>query len=133
MGNKTFTMIKPDAVKDGFTGPIIEQIEKAGFKIIQLKKVQLSREEAERFYAVHQGKDFFPNLIDYMTSGEIIPMVLEKENAVEDYRKLIGNTNPELAAEGTIRKRFARSMTSNAVHGSDADKTAQEEADFFFA
>lgn len=126
-------MIKPEAIKDGFTGPIIEDIEKAGFKIIQLKKVKLSKSEAERFYSIHQGKPFFDNLIEYMTSGEIIPMILEKDHAVEDYRRLIGNTNPEKAEEGTIRKKYAKSMTSNAVHGSDSDENAQLEADFFFA
>ena len=126
-------MIKPEAIKDGFTGPIIEDIEKAGFKIIQLKKVKLNKSEAERFYSIHQGKPFFDNLIEYMTSGEIIPMILEKDHAVVDYRKLIGNTNPEKAEEGTIRKKYAKSMTSNAVHGSDSDENAQLEADFFFA
>ncbi len=125
-------MIKPEAIIDGFTGPIIEEIEKAGFKIIQLKKVKLSKSEAERFYSIHQGKPFFDNLIEYMTSGEIIPMILEKDHAVEDYRRLIGNTNPEKAEEGTIRKKYAKSMTSNAVHGSDSDENAQLEADFFF-
>ncbi|MFM1912686.1 MAG: hypothetical protein RIR51_524 [Bacteroidota bacterium] len=132
MGNRTFTMIKPDAIIDGYTGPIIEQIEKAGFKIIDLKKVKLSTNQAKQFYAVHEGKEFFERLIAYMTSGEIIPMILEKENAIEDFRKLIGNTNPEKAEEGTIRKRFARSLTSNAIHGSDSDENAKQEASFFF-
>lgn len=132
MGNRTFTMIKPDAIIDGYTGPIIEQIEKAGFKIIDLKKVKLSTNQAKQFYAVHEGKEFFERLIAYMTSGEIIPMILEKENAIEDFRKLIGNTNPEKAEEGTIRKRFARNLTSNAIHGSDSDENAKQEASFFF-
>ncbi|MHA8070604.1 nucleoside-diphosphate kinase [Aquirufa ecclesiirivi] len=130
--NRTFTMIKPDAVADGFTGPIIQQIEAAGFKIIALKKVQLSSEEAGKFYAVHAERPFFQSLCDYMCSGAIIPMVLEKENAVEDFRKLIGATNPAQAADGTIRKQFARSLESNAIHGSDSDENAAVEGAFFF-
>lgn len=130
--NRTFTMIKPDAVADGFTGPIIQQIEAAGFKIIALKKIQLSSEEAGKFYAVHAERPFFQSLCDYMCSGAIIPMVLEKENAVEDFRALIGATNPAQAAEGTIRKQFARSLESNAIHGSDSDENAAIEGAFFF-
>ncbi|AWL08497.1 nucleoside-diphosphate kinase [Aquirufa nivalisilvae] len=130
--NRTFTMIKPDAVADGFTGPIIQQIEAAGFKIIALKKIQLSSEEAGKFYAVHAERPFFQSLCDYMCSGAIIPMVLEKENAVEDFRTLIGATNPAQAAEGTIRKQFARSLESNAIHGSDSDENAAIEGAFFF-
>ncbi|CAM4354004.1 nucleoside-diphosphate kinase [Cytophagaceae bacterium 50C-KIRBA] len=130
--NRTFTMIKPDAVADGFTGPIIQQIEAAGFKIIALKKVQLSSEEAGKFYAVHAERPFFQSLCDYMCSGAIIPLVLEKENAVEDFRQLIGATNPAQAAEGTIRKQFARSLESNAIHGSDSDENAAIEGAFFF-
>ena len=130
--NRTFTMIKPDAVADGFTGPIIQQIEAAGFKIIAIKKVQLSSEEAGKFYAVHAERPFFQSLCDYMCSGAIIPMVLEKENAVEDFRTLIGATNPAQAAEGTIRKQFARSLESNAIHGSDSDENAAIEGAFFF-
>jgi len=125
-------MIKPDAVADGFTGPIIQQIEAAGFKIIALKKIQLSSEEAGKFYAVHAERPFFQSLCDYMCSGAIIPMVLEKENAVEDFRTLIGATNPAQAAEGTIRKQFARSLESNAIHGSDSDENAAIEGAFFF-
>lgn len=130
--NRTFTMIKPDAVSDGFSGPIIQQIEEAGFKIIVLKKVKLSPEEAGHFYEVHKERPFFKNLCDYMSSNDIIPMVLEKENAVEDFRTLIGATNPSNAAEGTIRKRFAKSIEANAIHGSDSDENAASEAAFFF-
>lgn len=130
--NRTFTMIKPDAVSDGFSGPIIQQIEEAGFKIIALKKVKLSPEEAGHFYEVHKERPFFKNLCDYMSSNDIIPMVLEKENAVEDFRTLIGATNPSNAAEGTIRKRFAKSIEANAIHGSDSDENAASEAAFFF-
>ena len=131
--NRTFTMIKPDAVSDGFSGPIIQQIEEAGFKIIALKKVKLSPEEAGKFYEVHKERPFFQSLCDYMSSNEIIPMVLEKENAVEDFRTLIGATNPANAAEGTIRNRFAKSMEANAIHGSDSNENAALEAAFFFS
>ncbi|MHA8065402.1 nucleoside-diphosphate kinase [Aquirufa sp. ROCK2-A2] len=130
--NRTFTMIKPDAVIDGFTGPIIQQIEDAGFRIVAIKKVKLSPEEAGQFYAVHQERPFYQSLCDYMSSNYIIPMVLEKDNAVEDFRTLIGSTNPTQAAEGTIRKRFARSLESNAIHGSDSDENAAIEGAFFF-
>ena len=131
--NRTFTMIKPDAVSDGFSGPIIQQIEEAGFKIIALKKVKLSPEEAGKFYEVHKERAFFQSLCDYMSSNDIIPMVLEKENAVEDFRTLIGATNPANAAEGTIRQRFAKSMEANAIHGSDSNENAALEAAFFFS
>ncbi len=131
--NRTFTMIKPDAVSDGFSGPIIQQIEEAGFKIIALKKVKLSPEEAGKFYEVHKERPFFQSLCDYMSSNDIIPMVLEKENAVEDFRTLIGATNPANAAEGTIRNRFAKSMEANAIHGSDSNENAALEAAFFFS
>jgi len=126
-------MIKPDAVSDGFSGPIIQQIEEAGFKIIALKKVKLSPEEAGKFYEIHKERPFFQSLCDYMSSNHIIPMVLEKENAVEDYRTLIGATNPANAAEGTIRQRFAKSMEANAIHGSDSNENAALEAAFFFS
>jgi nucleoside-diphosphate kinase len=126
-------MIKPDAVSDGFSGPIIQQIEEAGFKIIALKKVKLSPEEAGKFYEVHKERPFFQSLCDYMSSNDIIPMVLEKENAVEDFRTLIGATNPANAAEGTIRNRFAKSMEANAIHGSDSNENAALEAAFFFS
>jgi len=131
--NRTFTMIKPDAVSDGFSGPIIQQIEEAGFKIIALKKVKLSPEEASKFYEIHKERPFFQSLCDYMSSNDIIPMVLEKENAVEDFRTLIGATNPANAAEGTIRQRFAKSMEANAIHGSDSNENAALEAAFFFS
>jgi nucleoside-diphosphate kinase len=125
-------MIKPDAVSDGFSGPIIQQIEEAGFKIIALKKVKLSQEEVGRFYEIHKERPFFQSLCDYMSSNDIIPMILEKENAVEDFRILIGATNPASAAEGTIRKRFAKSLEANAIHGSDSNENATIEANFFF-
>ena len=131
--NRTFTMIKPDAVSDGFSGPIIQQIEEAGFKIIALKKVKLSPVEAGKFYEVHKERPFFQSLCDYMSSNDIIPMVLEKENAVEDFRTLIGATNPANAAEGTIRNRFAKSMEANAIHVSDSNENAALEAAFFFS
>ena len=131
--NRTFTMIKPDAVSDGFSGPIIQQIEEAGFKIIALKKIKLSPEQAANFYEVHKERPFFQSLCDYMSSGDIIPMVLEKENAMEDFRTLIGATNPANAAEGTIRKRFAKSIEANAIHGSDSNENAALEAAFFFS
>lgn len=131
--NRTFTMIKPDAVSDGFSGPIIQQIEEAGFKIIALKKIKLSPEEAGNFYEVHKERPFFQSLCDYMSSNYIIPMVLEKENAMEDFRTLIGATNPANAAEGTIRQRFAKSIEANAIHGSDSDENAALEAAFFFS
>lgn len=130
--NRTFTMIKPDAVSDGFSGPIIQQIEEAGFKIVALKKIKLSPEEAGKFYEVHSERPFFQSLCDYMSSDAIIPMVLEKENAVEDFRTLIGATNPANAAEGTIRARFAKSIEANAIHGSDSNENAALEATFFF-
>jgi len=126
-------MIKPDAVSDGFSGPIIQQIEEAGFKIIALKKIKLSPEEAGKFYEVHRERPFFQSLCDYMSSNHIIPMVLEKENAMEDFRTLIGATNPANAAEGTIRQRFAKSIEANAIHGSDSNENAALEAAFFFS
>ena len=125
-------MIKPDAVTDGFTGPIIQQIEEAGFRIVAIKKIHLTPEEAGKFYEVHKERPFYGELCEYMSSNSIIPMILEKENAVEDFRKLIGATDPAKAAEGTIRKRFARSLGSNAIHGSDSDENAAIEGAFFF-
>lgn len=130
--NRTFTMIKPDAVADGHAGSIIQQIEKAGFTIIAIKKIKLTKEQAAQFYAVHQERPFFYSLCSYMSSGEIMPMVLEKDNAVTDFRTFIGSTNPEQAAEGTIRKQFAKSTEANAIHGSDSDENAAIEANFFF-
>jgi len=131
--NRTFTMIKPDAVADGHAGAIIQQIEKAGFTIISIKKIKLSKEQAGQFYAVHKDRPFFESLCNYMSSGLIMPMVLEKENAVSDFRTFIGSTNPEQAAEGTIRKQFAKSTEANAIHGSDSDENALIEANFFFS
>jgi nucleoside-diphosphate kinase len=130
--NRTFTMIKPDAVLDGFTGPIIQQIEEAGYRIVAIKKVHLTPEEAGKFYEVHKERPFYGELCEYMSSNPIIPMILEKENAVADFRELIGATDPAKAAEGTIRKRFARSLSSNAIHGSDSDENAAIEGAFFF-
>ena len=125
-------MIKPDAVADGNTGPIIQQIEKAGFKILAMTKLKMTPEQAGQFYAVHNARPFYQSLCDYMSQSEIIPMILEKENAVEDFHKLIGSTNPADAAEGTIRKAFAKSIEANAIHGSDSDENAAIEGAFFF-
>ena len=130
--NRTFTMIKPDAVLDGFTGPIIQQIEEAGFRIVAIRKVHLTPEEAGKFYEVHKERPFYGELCEYMSSNPIIPMILEKENAVADFPELIGATDPSKAAEGTIRKRFARSLSSNAIHGADSDENAAIEGAFFF-
>ncbi|GAB3248888.1 nucleoside-diphosphate kinase [Larkinella harenae] len=131
--NRTFTMIKPDAVAEGHSGTIIKMIEEAGFRIVALKKVQLTQERAGQFYAVHEGKPFYDSLTTYMSSGPIIPMILEKDNAIADFRQFIGATDPAKAAEGTIRKLFAKSMQANAIHGSDSDENAKIESDFFFA
>jgi len=130
--NRTFTMIKPDAVADGHTGPIIQQIEKAGYKIVAITKLKMSAEQAGQFYAVHKERPFYQSLCDYMSKSEIIPMILEKENAVEDFRQFIGSTNPAEAAEGTIRKQFAKSLEANAIHGSDSNENAAIEGAFFF-
>lgn len=130
--NRTFTMIKPDAVAEGNTGPIIQQIEKAGFKILAMTKLKMSPEQAGQFYAVHSERPFYQSLCDYMSQSEIIPMILEKESAVEDFRALIGATNPAQAAEGTIRRLFAKSIEANAIHGSDSDENAAIEGAFFF-
>lgn len=132
-GTITFTMIKPDAVADGHSGKIIDQIIGAGFKIKAMKLTQLSKERAEEFYAIHKERGFFGELIAFMTEGPIVAAVLEKENAVEDFRKLIGATNPANAEEGTIRKRFALNIERNAIHGSDSDENAQIEANFHFS
>ena len=132
-GDLTFTMIKPEAVAEGNTGDIISMIEKAGFNIMAMKLTRLSLEQAGRFYAVHKERPFYSSLCEYMSSGKIVAMVIRKENAIEDYRKLIGATDPAKADEGTIRKRFAKSIQSNAVHGSDSDENALIEAGFFFS
>ena len=133
MGNITFTMIKPEAVAAGNTGKILSRIEEAGFRILAMKKVHLSKQRAGEFYAVHSERPFYNELVDYMSESPIIAAILEKENAVADFRSLIGATNPEEAAEGTIRKEFALSMTENSAHGSDSDTTAAEEISFFFS
>jgi nucleoside-diphosphate kinase len=130
--NRTFTMIKPDAVADGNSGAIMKMIEEAGFRIVALKKTQLTPERAGQFYAVHSERPFYNDLCKYMSSGPIIPIILEKENAVADFRTLIGATNPANADEGTIRKLFAKSIEANAIHGSDSDENAQIEGSFFF-
>ena len=132
-GNITFTIIKPRAVEKGYTGPILSMIHKGGFKISALKMLQLNRSEAERFYAVHKERPFYGELVEFMISGPIVVSILEKENAVEDYRKLIGATDPSKAEEGTIRKLYAESLQANAVHGSDSDENAAIEASFFFS
>lgn len=132
-GNRTFTMIKPDAVGAGNSGAIIKHIEEAGFKIISIKKTLLSPERAGQFYAVHKERSFYNDLVKYMSSGSIVPMILEKENAVEDFRKLIGATDPTKAAPGTIRALFAKSIEANAIHGSDSDENAEIESNFFFS
>lgn len=130
--NRTFTMIKPDAFGAGNSGAILKMIEEAGFKIVAIKSTRLSPELAGRFYEVHKERPFYKDLCAYMSSGPIIAAILEKENAVEDFRKLIGATNPAEAAEGTIRKRYAKSIEANAVHGSDSDENAAIEGGFFF-
>jgi nucleoside-diphosphate kinase len=126
-------MIKPDAVADGHSGAIIKMIEAAGFRVVALKKTQLTAERAGEFYAVHKDRPFYNDLCAYMSSGPIVPIILEKENAVADFRTLIGATNPANADEGTIRKLFAKSMEANAIHGSDSDENAAIEGNFFFA
>jgi nucleoside-diphosphate kinase len=130
--NKTFTMIKPDAVQDNHIGAIIQMIEEGGFRVVALKKTRLSSEKAGKFYEVHKERPFYSDLVSYMSSGPIVAMILEKDNAVADFRKLIGATNPAQAEEGTIRKKYAKSVEANAVHGSDSDENAQIEGDFFF-
>ncbi|HSK14289.1 MAG TPA: nucleoside-diphosphate kinase [Phnomibacter sp.] len=133
MSNRTFTMIKPDAMADGHAGLIIDQIIKSGFRIVALKQTRLSKEKAGEFYAIHRERPFFDELTTFMSSGPIIAAILEKDNAVADFRTLIGATNPANADEGTIRKRFARSVGENAVHGSDSDENAGIESGFFFS
>ena len=132
-GNRTFTMIKPDAVRNGHIGAILAQMNEAGFKIIAMKYTKLSSEKAGEFYAVHKERPFYGELVEFMSSGPIVAAILEKENAVEDFRTLIGATNPAEAAEGTIRARFATSIGENAVHGADSDENAKREGSFHFA
>ena len=126
-------MIKPDAVQANNIGPILAMMNKAGFKIKAMKYLQLSREQAGNFYAVHKERPFYGELVDYMSSGPIVAAILEKDNAVADFRKLIGATDPTKAEEGTIRKLFAKSIAANAVHGSDSDENAVIEGNFFFS
>ncbi|HEX7692274.1 MAG TPA: nucleoside-diphosphate kinase [Sediminibacterium sp.] len=133
MSNRTFTMIKPDATSKGHTGGIIDMIIKAGFTIKAMKWTKLSKEQAGLFYDIHRERPFFGELVDFMSSGPIVAAILEKDNAVADFRKLIGATNPAQADEGTIRKLYAASVGENAVHGSDSDENAVIEADFFFS
>ncbi|MDC3105402.1 nucleoside-diphosphate kinase [bacterium] len=133
MSNITFTMIKPEAVQAGYTGAILNKIEKSGFRIVSLKKVILSKERAGQFYEVHRERSFYGELVEYMSSGPIIAAILEKDNAVVDFRELIGATDPLEAKEGTIRHEFAESKGKNAVHGSDSNENANIEADFHFS
>jgi nucleoside-diphosphate kinase len=133
MINRTFTMIKPDAMRNGHAGAILDKIIKAGFRIVALKQTKLTEEKAGEFYAVHKERPFYGELVQFMSSGVIIAAILEKENAVADFRTLIGATNPAQAEEGTIRKQFATSVGENAVHGSDSDENAQIEGSFFFS
>lgn len=132
-GKRTFTMIKPDAVSAGNSGAIIKMIEEAGFRIVAIKKTHLAPERAGQFYAIHRERPFFNDLVKYMSSGSIVPMILEKNNAVEDFRKLIGATDPQKAEPGTIRALFAKSIEANAIHGSDSDSNAEIEGSFFFS
>ena len=131
--NRTFTMIKPDAVENGHIGNILAKINAAGFKIVAMKYTHLSQSDAEGFYAVHSERPFFGELVEFMTRGPIVAAILEKDNAVEDFRTLIGATNPAEAAEGTIRKLYATSIGENAVHGSDSDENAAIEGSFHFS
>jgi nucleoside-diphosphate kinase len=131
--NRTFTMIKPDAVGNNYIGPILAKINEAGFRIVAMKYTRLSKEKAGEFYAVHKDRPFYGELCDYMSSGAIVAAILEKDNAVADFRKLIGATDPTKAEKGTIRNLYAKSIAANAIHGSDSDDNAKIEGDFFFS
>ena len=131
--NRTFTMLKPDAVEKGNIGSILEKITASGFRIVAMKLTQLTVADAQSFYAIHKNRPFFPDLVTYLTRGPIVAAILEKDNAVEDFRTLIGATNPSEAAEGTIRNMFADSISENAVHGSDSDENAKIEGSFHFS
>lgn len=131
--NRTFTMVKPDAVGNGYIGGILKMINDGGFRIVAMKYLKLSATAAGEFYEVHKERPFYGELVEYMSSGPVVAVILEKENAVADFRTLIGATNPEEAAEGTIRKIYAKSIAANAVHGSDSDENAQIEGDFYFS
>ncbi len=133
MAQRTFSIIKPDAVRKGFTGAILAEIEKAGFQIVGIKKLSISKAQAKGFYYVHKDRPFFDDLTTFMSSGPIVLLVLEKDNAIADLRKLMGATNPANAEEGTIRKKFAGSIQENAIHGSDAEETAAFEIGYWFA
>jgi nucleoside-diphosphate kinase len=133
VAKRTFAIIKPDAVRKGFTGAILAEIDKAGFQIVSVKKASISVAQAKGFYAVHEGKGFFNDLCVFMSSGPLVLLVLEKDNAIADWRKLMGATNPANAEEGTLRKKFAGSIQENAVHGSDAEDTAAFEIGYWFA
>jgi nucleoside-diphosphate kinase len=133
MSNRTFTMIKPDAMKKGYAGKILDQIIQAGFRVVAMKQIRLSPAQAGAFYAVHKERPFYGELVEFMSSGVIIAAILEKENAVADFRKLIGATDPAKADDGTIRKLYASSVGENAVHGSDSDENARIEGSFFFS
>lgn len=133
MAERTFSIIKPDAVRNGYTGAVLAEIEKAGFKIISIRKQSISKAQAQGFYYVHKERPFFSDLCEFMSSGPLFLMVLEKENAIADLRKLMGATNPANAEEGTIRKKYAGSIQENAIHGSDAEETAKFEISYWFA
>ena len=133
MSNRTFTMIKPDATSKGYTGAILDQIIKAGFAVKAMKWIHLSPAQAGQFYEVHKERPFYGELVEFMSSGPIVAAILEKDNAVADFRTLIGATNPAQAEEGTIRKKYAASIGENAVHGSDSDENAAIEGNFFFS
>lgn len=133
MSQRTFSIIKPDAFRKGFTGAILAEMEKAGFSIVAVKKLSISKTQAEGFYYVHKARPFFGSLTDFMSSGPMVALVLEKDNAIADLRKLMGATNPANAEEGTIRKKFAGSIEENAIHGSDGEDTAEFEIGYFFA
>jgi nucleoside-diphosphate kinase len=133
VAQRTFSIVKPDAVRKGYTGAILAEITKAGFQIVAIKKQSISKEQAAGFYAVHAGKPFFDGLCQFMSSGPLFLMVLEKDNAIADLRKLMGATNPADAAEGTLRKQFAGSIQENAIHGSDGEETAAFEIGYWFA
>lgn len=133
MTNKTFTMIKPDAVSNNYIGPILAKINEAGFRIVAMKYTRLTPERAGEFYAIHKERPFYNDLVKYMSSGPIVAAILEKNNAVEDFRKLIGATDPAKAEKGTLRNLFAKSIDANAMHGSDSDENAVIEGGFFFS
>ncbi len=132
-GNQTFTMIKPTAFRMNYTGAILKMIVEEGFQIRAMKLIRLTKEQAGAFYGVHKGKPFYESLVEFMSSGPVVALILEKDNAVEAFRKFIGATNPEQAAEGTIRKLYGTNLQQNAVHGSDSDENAELESDFFFS